>query len=420
MKLVSRGTGGLLMGSLLAALSGTATAHTWPEEAVRLAPNGAMVGKSGTDRAHAPSGDSTYQVPPGGGPVIPPGTKLVKQSQFTPSYTDQFPMLSVAPGDMVAIKYRENGHVSRADSTNPFKPVNRGTVYLYGTTENDLSNVDFLDVHFKWTADGKGGDGKGKLLATRNYDDGQCYEPIPATGDVEGIVGSRNKLGAAESILCQVDVKVPEDAPVGKTLTVIWVWDWPDMNVKGVAVSPAGYPTSGDTFVTKIETYTGALDFKIVDPCDDSLGELKGPTCASQPAKFANAQFDANQAASTRGIATQMAEPFIVKVPQAGFDVPSATADPKHIPFAVLIGQSPTQFPLPASILSAQNFAAAGAAPTPQPSSGAGDNAAGNDDVVVTITSNVPEGMKTVTVTRATASQTNAPKPRAIRGRRWE
>ncbi|KAK4031862.1 hypothetical protein C8A01DRAFT_41700 [Parachaetomium inaequale] len=164
----------------------------------------------------------------------------------------------------------------------------------------------------------------------RNYNDGQCYESIPNTGDIEGIVGFRKQFTKTETVLCQADLQIPNDAPVGKTLTIIWVWDWPTMNVQGVAVPPASYnTTSGESFVTTPELYTGVLDFKIVEPCDASLGDVKGPTCESQKSK-ANAQFDANQAPTARGIATQMAEPFLVQVTQAGFNVPSATADNAH------------------------------------------------------------------------------------------
>jgi hypothetical protein len=343
------------------------------------------------------------------------------------SYSDQFPMLSAAPGDFVAIKYRENGHVSRPDKTNPNKPVNRGTVYLYGTTENDLSNVALMDVHLKWTADGKGGNGKGKLLATRNYDDGQCHEIIPADGDFEGITGYRMEfVSKADSLLCQSDLKIPEDAPVGKVYTVIWVWDWPEMKEQGIAVSPAEY---GAESVLVPEIYTGVVDYKIVDPCDDSLGEVKGPTCESSNAAGANANFATDQPATARGIASQMAEPFLVKVPQAGFDVPSATADPKNIPLGVLIGQKPTEFPLPKSILEAQNAPGGGKVPaaTPAPGGNKGEDSAGggsgggdaggdSGDVVVTLTSTVPEGMTTITVTRdgtaAGADKTPAPKMR--------
>jgi hypothetical protein len=406
---------------LLAALSGTAMAHSWPEQTIRLAPDGKEVGKPGADRAHITAGTGDFLIPPNGGDkVIQPTHKIVREAQGPlndGSYSTEFPMLSVAQGDFVAIKYRENGHVSRADKSNPEKPVNRGTVYLYGTTENDLSNVMLMDVHLKWTSDGKGGNGKGKLIATRNYDDGQCHEVLPSDGDFEGIVGYRKEfISKADSLLCQNDIKIPEDAPVGKVYTVIWVWDWSSMKEQGVAVPPAEY---GADSVLVPELYTGVVDFKVVEACDDSLGEVKGPTCESSQAN-ANANFATDQPATARGIASQMAEPFLVKVPQAGFDVPSATADPKNIPFGNLIGQKPTEFPLPKSILEGQNAPGGGKVPaaTPAPGgsgggnseNGAGGDAGGDDDVVVTLTSTVPEGMTTMTVTRSGAEKTPAPK----------
>jgi hypothetical protein len=431
MKTVLDRTYGLVAMWVLAALTGTASAHSWPEETIRLAPNGAMVGKPGFDRSHDPNDSAGFLIPPNGSKGLTPDLSLVRDSQKTltdGSYPAQFPMLSVAPGDFVAIKHRENGHVSRADKTNPTKPVNRGTIYLYGTTETDLSNLKLMDVHLKWTSDGKGGDGKGKLLATRNYDDGQCHETIPGTGDIEGIVGFRKQFSKVEALLCQVNLQIPKDAPVGKTYTVIWVWDWPTMNVQGVAVPPASYDaTSGETFVTTPELYTGVLDYKIVEACDDSLGEVKGPGCESQGSKV-NAQFDANQAATTRGIATQMAEPFLVKVPQAGFDVPSATADLKNIPFGVLVGKQIQEFPLPNSILEAQNRPTGAAGAPASGGNNSGEAEAGGDgDVVVTATATVPSSMVTVTSTRASgggaaaaaaAAKTPAPKPRMVHVRR--
>jgi hypothetical protein len=47
--------------------------------------------------------------------------------------------------------------------TTPLTPVNRGTGYIYGTYETDLSHVNLMDALLKWTTDGQGGNGKGKL-----------------------------------------------------------------------------------------------------------------------------------------------------------------------------------------------------------------------------------------------------------------
>ncbi|KAH6634267.1 hypothetical protein B0J18DRAFT_13743 [Chaetomium sp. MPI-SDFR-AT-0129] len=405
-------------GWLLAALAGTAIAHSWPESTVRLAPDGKEVGKPGTERNH-PS--DSYILPPNG-QALSPNDKIVRdpQAKLTDaSYTTENPMLSVAPGDFVAIKYRENGHVSRPDKTDPGRPINRGTVYLYGTTENDLSNVNLMDVHLKWTSDGKGGNGKGKLLATRNYDDGQCHEAPPSDGDLEGIVAYRTKkFSTPQILLCQNDVMIPQDAPVGKVYTVIWVWDWPLMKEVGVAVPPADYKSDA---VASVQLYTGVVDYKIVDPCDESLGDTKGPTCKTSKVET-NANFAVDAPAESRGIASQMAEPFLVKVPQAGFGVAAATADTKHIPFANLIGQKNLQFPLAQSILDAQNFPGGGKIPMPTPGpGGAGGNASAGDDsgdVVVTVTSTIPEGMTTMTVTRGAAEATKTAPPKLVRALR--
>ncbi|KAL2271077.1 hypothetical protein VTJ83DRAFT_448 [Remersonia thermophila] len=432
----------------LAALAGAATAHTWPESTVRLAPNGTMIGNPGFDRNHIPDGDaSSFKVPPPGLNKVEPDHKLVRAGPLNAaSYPPEFPMLSVAPGDWVAIRYRENGHVSRADSEPMAKPVNRGTVYLYGTTHNDLSNVSFMDVHLKWTADGKGGDGKGRLLATRHYDDGQCHEAIPATGDIAGIVASRRVFTNVEAVLCQSDVQIPADAPVGSVYSIIWVWDWATLDRWGVAVPPATYEMhQGDPAVLEQQFYTGVVDYKIVDPCDEVLGPVKGPTCKRGPNRGgrSKSQFVLDQPAVSRGIPAQMAEPFLVKVPQAGFNVNGAAADPKYIPFAPVIGKSEKpQLPWPANILAAQNT------PRVVPGAGGGSPSAedGNDksptapgpsltptptptltptptptgDVIVTATVVVPEVVVTETVTRG-APQQAAPSQNAttpVRGRR--
>ncbi|KAK3996862.1 hypothetical protein QBC44DRAFT_230809 [Cladorrhinum sp. PSN332] len=332
-----------------------------------------MIGPPGFDRAHFERGagpQEDYLVPPNGGPkIFFPDTKLVKESQrklTDTSYSEQFPKLKVAPGDFVAIQYAENGHVTKPDGANPFKPINRGTIYLYGTTETDLANVNFVDIHFKWTADGKGGNGKGKLLATRNYDDGQCHEaePMGPDGkprDEEGILSYRKKfISKGEALMCQSDVQIPLDAKVGKTYTIIWVWDWPDMNVQGVAVPPASYyanqTDSSEPYVTIPESYTGVLDYEVVDPCSDALGSVKGPTCKKSRSLTANnLRFAFNQDAATRGIQRQMMNPFLVQVPQAGFDVKAARADPNNIPLKSLIGlkQKP-KLPLGGEILNVQ------------------------------------------------------------------
>ncbi|KAK4181253.1 hypothetical protein QBC36DRAFT_383641 [Triangularia setosa] len=388
MRLISSRSG--VLTAALLALFETTKGHSWPESTRRIATNGTFIGEEGFDRAHIdrenPQEQFDYLLPPNGlaaGKVITQDLPIVRKSQgplSSSSYSEKFPMLKVAPGDFVAIFYLENGHVTRADGANPNKPINRGTIYLYGTYENDLSQTTLTDVLHTWTADGKGGNGKGRLLATRNYDDGQCHEPIPVTGDPEGISKFRkDEISHSESLRCQSDLQIPFDAKAGDTLTVLWIWDWPDMNKPGVAVPPAGFHANssdfGEHFVTAPEIYTGVIDYKIVDPCDDSLGEVKGPTCTkgskSSPfsgilnskKRFRNKfKFDLKQPAEFRAIQRQMVQPFMVKVPQAGFGDGNkssakffpgaregrASADMANIPLAALIGKE-TKPPVPFS-----------------------------------------------------------------------
>ncbi|KAK3329443.1 hypothetical protein B0H66DRAFT_24981 [Apodospora peruviana] len=351
------------------AFVGFVASHSWTERTRRLAPNGTMIGNPGFERNHHDRADPGFSdtsvvwlIPPNGvsRPAgILPDDKIVREEQrpYVPStsYTEQYPKLKVAPGDFAALIYTENGHVSRQDqeSQNP-KPINRGTIYLYGTTQNDLTNYNLVDIHLTWTADGKGGDGKGRLLATRNYDDGQCYEAIPGAGDVEGIVGHRMAaLNNDAAVPCQSDVQIPLDTPVGETYTVIWVWDWPTMSERGVAVSPATYyandSTKGEPFVKTFEIYTSVVDFDIVDPCDEALGEVKGPTCGKSNVDSKKiVQFAQQPAVINAGIKAQMENPFLVQVPQAGFDIKAATAQPYNIPMAKLLGvKTSVNSPLP-------------------------------------------------------------------------
>ncbi|KAK4202202.1 hypothetical protein QBC40DRAFT_221647 [Triangularia verruculosa] len=429
---------GLLTAAFLA-LFETAKGHSWPESTRRIATNGTFIGNEGFDRAHIdrekPTEQFDYLLPPNGratGKLITWDLPIVRASQgplMDSSYSEKFPMLKVAPGDYAAIFYLENGHVTRADGANPNKPINRGTIYLYGTYENDLSKTTLTDVLHTWTADGKGGNGKGRLLATRNYDDGQCHEPIPVTGDPEGISKFRkDEITNSESLRCQSDFQVPLDAKPGKVLTILWVWDWPDMNKPGVAVPPASFHANssefGDHFVTVPEIYTGVVDYQIVDPCDDSLGEVKGPTCTKN-SKF---KFDPKQPAENRAIQRQMAQPFMVKVPQAGFgdqDRSSAklspaaregraSADKANIPLAALIGKE-TKPPVPFSmdILEGQKNVTDIVAPQPTtgtetstPAPPKPTSEPGRGDGVFYVTVTVPKSFVTVTVAAtATVSQ---------------
>ncbi|KAK0731434.1 hypothetical protein B0H67DRAFT_475015 [Lasiosphaeris hirsuta] len=409
---------GLLAAVLLGILK-TATTHSWPEQIFYIASNGTMVGAPGYPRSHIPRGtkpenDIVWLLPPNGGPkAFLPDLKIARPDQRelkATSYTDEFPMLKVAPGDFVAIKYTENGHVSRPEITNPTKPVNRGTVYLYGTTENDLSNANLLDIHLKWTADGTGGDGKGKLLATRHFDDGQCFEAVPADGDTEGITNHRMgvfsrttgvSMDGNQGIMCQSDLQIPLDAEVGKILTVIWVWDWPTMSEQGVAVPPASYPgnssSSGEPYVDVPEIYTGVVDFDVISDDNAPAGNKKG------------VQYVQQRSPADAAIKAQMRKPFLVDVPQAGSGATVARAEAADIPMGRLVGVKAPTFPLNPSYLVEAPSAAQPAPTTVAPA--APVPTADGDDLLVIVTVTVPATTVFETIVRPTATGTGSPSP---------
>ena len=56
--------------------------------------------------------------------------------------------------------YQENGHVTLPDNQ-PGKPANRGTVFVYGTTQPSPTDT-LLAIHRVWNAAGTGGDQRGE------------------------------------------------------------------------------------------------------------------------------------------------------------------------------------------------------------------------------------------------------------------
>ena len=179
--------------------------------------------------------------------------KMCKMTQQTAYQADGSPRLQAAPGALVSLRYQENGHVTLPQNQ-PGKPKNRGTVYIYGTTQPKFPEL-FLDVFGKWTADGTGGDRRGRLLATQPFDDGYCFQVNG--GDISTARQAAHPhepdqlMGA--NLWCQNNIAIPTDAATGKPFTLYWVWDWP--TEPGVDPNlPKG----------KAEIYTTCMDVDIV------------------------------------------------------------------------------------------------------------------------------------------------------------
>ncbi|RGP70314.1 hypothetical protein FLONG3_7492 [Fusarium longipes] len=274
-------TGLALAGS---ALVSPVSAHSWVEYASKLARNGTMIGKLGYPRGFVPrdstnpsfTDDIPQNILPVTGQSAYSGEEILNKYKLDKN--PQFPMLEAAAGDYIAIMHLENGHTTLPENQ-PNKPRNRGTIYFYGTTQ-PKDEEKLFDVHLRWNRQGTGGDKRGKLISTRNYDDGQCYQPN--AGQLS--TGRSNELkpkGAIheKELACQSDLKLPSDLKAGDIYTIYWYWDWPDLNGDKIdmeATKNGKFPWAG-TFmrgekdpngfsadaIARNESYSSVIDIKI-------------------------------------------------------------------------------------------------------------------------------------------------------------
>lgn len=250
---------------ILAALASAASAHTWVEQLNVIAQNGTMVGAPGFPRGNVKRGSPGFGDPAMVN-LLPPNPRppnqifnsdlMCKDTQTTQTQSDGSPRLQAAAGANVALRYQENGHVTLPQGQ-PGKPENRGTVYVYGTTQPQADDK-FLSIHRVWTADGQGGDKRGFLLSTRDFDDAQCYQVNG--GEISTIrqktfAHTSNSLMGAD-LWCQQDIQIPATAPTGQPYTLYWVWDWPTMP------GTEGFPEG------KQEIYTTCMDVDIIQGTD--------------------------------------------------------------------------------------------------------------------------------------------------------
>lgn len=282
------------------------SAHSWVEQLMNIDSNGTMVGSPGyirgyVSRAAAGFSDDmdNYLLPPNGrsgGNAIYATDSLCHPSQTVGNYTSGFPMLTVTAGAFIALRYQENGHVTLPD-TNPTKPLNRGTVYIYGTTE-PASDELFDDVFDKWTADGTGGNGRGRLLATRNFDDGQCYQvnsqTISVQRQAEFKKTAENPQGS--DLWCQNDIQLPSDLTADTKYTLYWVWSWPTMNKAG---SLTDIPEAGFN-ITTLQYYSSCMDIAVAS------GNSSAASSANEKVSGFSASFVAGQDLNNAAVLAQL------------------------------------------------------------------------------------------------------------------
>ncbi|CAK7215536.1 hypothetical protein SCUCBS95973_002508 [Sporothrix curviconia] len=363
-----------------------AAAHSWVEQLMNIASNGTMSGTAGFIRGYVSRAMPGFNddmddflVPPNGrstGNEILPTDSLCHPSQTIGNYSADFPMLTVTPGGYIALRYQENGHVTLPD-INPTKPLNRGTVYIYGTTQPS-SNELFLDVFQNWTADGTGGNGRGRLLATRNFDDGQCYQinngNISETRQAEFTKVAENPQGA--DLWCQNDIQLPSDLVAGSNYTLYWIWNWPTFNVAG---SPTDIPSAGYN-VTLLQHYTSCMDVSVV------AGNTSGSVSKAITNNFAST-FTRGQDLNNAAVLSQL------EVGAFQVDVPGSSGAGN----STTTGQTTT---------SAASTSGTGAATTSTPAAAASGNASGEHTVTVTVTET--QAPVYITVTEPTSGAATA------------
>ncbi|KAI1818231.1 hypothetical protein GGS20DRAFT_581650 [Poronia punctata] len=194
-------------------------AHTWVEYLYQIGPTGSFTGKPGYPIGYIPRGqgvpDDLHQ-----NKILDKSDNPAVCKPLSSSDTTQYPPLKGAAGDYIALQYQENGHVTQPEQT--LRPFRGGNVYVYGTMQHKDSD-GINDVLNAWTADGKGGNKKGRLLATHYFDDGQCFQNNPGNP----IAQERKAKYGVDELFCQTDIQLPADLPSEGTYTLMWVWDWP-------------------------------------------------------------------------------------------------------------------------------------------------------------------------------------------------
>ncbi|KAI0015621.1 hypothetical protein F4780DRAFT_66244 [Xylariomycetidae sp. FL0641] len=293
---------------LLASLP-AASAHSWVESLFQINSKGALSGTAGYPIGYIPhgeGGDDAHLNKILDTSTNPPVCKPVSDSNY-----DQYPRLKAAPGDHVAMLYQENGHVTQPELTP--RPYRGGNVYVYGTLQHKDSD-GINDVLNAWTADGTGGNGKGKLIATHYFDDGECYQAGAPAGNQ--IYAQRHAKTGQAAQWCQTDFQIPEDLKEsdGK-YTVMWVWDWPLI-------------TSETQNVTEIYTSCAEIDLSSVkaDSMNTDL-HVKGVSdgdMAAVPKDYVSSQVKKLIEATALGLGT------LSPAAPTGLDQPATASSPAH------------------------------------------------------------------------------------------
>ena len=264
----------------LSSLIPVTNSHAWPERINRIGNNGTLLEPDGYSRNFVPR-DGPGSAGVGGENVSfskligsVKGAPVCMPRQQTQTQSPGHPRLQASPGDLIAIRYTENGHVTQPRdpklAAGPDQP-HGGPVRILGTTQG--TGAFTLDQVVQWTQDGSGGDKKGKLLEMQNYDDGQCYEKGSKPPQQERQAKypfQGNLVDSISDLLCQNNFAIPADAPIGKPYTILWVWDFShDINKSWNSPSK--------------EVYSNCIDIDVVAPPTQQKNKAVVHFAADQP-----------------------------------------------------------------------------------------------------------------------------------------
>ncbi|TKA76551.1 hypothetical protein B0A49_01807 [Cryomyces minteri] len=332
-----------------------AAGHSWNEQ-LQVIKNGTFVGDYGYPRGYVArtdpgfTGDSMNYLLPSlkSGRTRIDNTDLLchPAQRSTTTQPSAYPRLQVAPGSFVAMKYLENGHVT-LPATQLGKPQAGGPIFVFGTTSP--SATEKLTDVLQWTADGSGGDKRGRLLAAQNYDDLRCHQINSGTISQQRQQQFPDRpadrtMGTGNEQWCETDVQMPMDAKAGAPLTLYWVWQWPT-----AAGKDAGLPDGKDEFYTTcsdVDVVAGPIKIgkpvhTIVqqDPQTAAVKEYQSRTAfTSTPGYTASGSGSGSGSASSASASASASHPHPHRPPPSS----SSTSPASQTTFATLTATTTT------------------------------------------------------------------------------
>ena len=370
----------------LLALCSAVSAHSWVEQLRVIGPNGTFTDAPGYIRGFVPRNQSGFTDADDMNKILDPiqGAPLCNQTSQQPGPANPaYPRLVASPGSSVALLYLENGHITKPN-TPPGKPKNSGTVWIYGTSDPQANQL-LSSVHKVWNTAGTGGDKRGKLLSTQNFDDGQCYEnnqqPTSLQRQQKTPVGTGDST-EGNNLWCQNNIILPAEAQAGKPYTVYWVWDWPtdaqaappkglnelytsciDIDVKANAAGSAdkvamkyvqGQPPQNAAVPSYVSQLASGKNIMVTSQPRDTPVAAGTSSAPNPPASTqANPKTQPSESASTlvapatTAVNGSNAAPAVVPIPASGPAVPS---QPISVSSAIPIQSSPAVSPTPAIV----------------------------------------------------------------------